>query len=95
MQATHSEEPVDVLVTDVVMPNMSGIDLAERMMDRYPRLGVVLLSGYTAETLNIERVTRRSAIFVPKPITSQRLIQAVHQAAATARAATARATGRS
>jgi len=90
-----SEEPIDVLVTDVVMPNMSGIDLAERMMDRYPRLGVVLLSGYTAETLNIERVTRRSAIFVPKPITSQRLIQAVHQAAATARAATARATGRS
>jgi two-component system, cell cycle sensor histidine kinase and response regulator CckA len=90
-----SERPIDVLVTDVVMPNMSGIDLAEQMMDRYPLLGVILLSGYTAESLNIERVIGRGAIFVPKPITSQRLIQAVHQAAAIARAATARATGRS
>jgi PAS domain S-box-containing protein len=90
-----SEQPIDVLVTDVVMPNMSGIDLAEQMMDRYPLLGVILLSGYTAESLNIERVIGRGAIFVPKPITSQRLIQAVHQAAANARAATARATGRS
>jgi FixJ family two-component response regulator len=68
------------------MPNMSGIDLAEQMMDRYPGLGVVLLSGYTAETLNIERVTARGATFVPKPITSHRLIQAVHQAAGSARA---------
>jgi signal transduction histidine kinase/CheY-like chemotaxis protein len=89
LEATRAAEvqPIDVLVTDVIMPNLSGIDLAEQMMDRYPRLGVVLLSGYTAETLNIERVTARGATFVPKPITSHRLIQAVHQAAASSRAA--------
>jgi CheY-like chemotaxis protein len=88
LEATRAAtaQPIDVLVTDVVMPNMSGIDLAEQMMDRYPGLGVVLLSGYTAETLNIERVTARGATFVPKPITSHRLIQAVHQAAGSARA---------
>jgi len=89
-----SGQAIDVLVTDVVMPNMSGIDLAEQMMDRYPLIGVVLLSGYTAETLNIERVTARGATFVPKPITSQRLIQAV-QAAALARAASSPAPNRS
>jgi hypothetical protein len=44
----------------------------------------VLLSGYTAETLNIERVTARGAIFVPKPVTSGQLVLAVQQARLTA-----------
>jgi FixJ family two-component response regulator len=69
-----------VLITDVIMPNMSGIELAELVMDRYPHVGVVLLSGYTAETLNLERVTTRGATFVPKPVTSGQLLVAVQQA---------------
>jgi len=43
-------------------------------------LGVVLLSGYTAETLDLERVTAAGATFVHKPITSIRLLEAVHEA---------------
>ena len=71
---------IDVLVTDVIMPNMSGIELAEAIMDEYPQVGVVLLSGYTAETLNLERVTMRGAMFVPKPVTSTQLLVAIRQA---------------
>jgi two-component system, response regulator YesN len=71
-----------VLVTDVIMPHMSGIELAEWVMDRYPRVGVVLLSGYTAGTLNLERVTSRGATFVPKPVTSGQLVLAVQEARA-------------
>jgi FixJ family two-component response regulator len=62
------------------MPNMSGIELAERMLDRYPGIGVVLLSGYTAETLDLERVMARGASFVTKPVTSRQLLEAVGQA---------------
>jgi PAS domain S-box-containing protein len=79
---TGLEESIDVLVTDVIMPHMSGIELAEWVMDRYPHVGVVLLSGYTAATLNLERVTTRGATFVPKPVTSAQLLVAVHQAQA-------------
>jgi CheY-like chemotaxis protein len=90
LAAAGSAAPFDVLVTDVVMPNLTGIELAERMMDRYPLIGVVLLSGYTAETLDLERVAARGASFVPKPVTSSQLLQAILDVAASRRAATDR-----
>ncbi len=80
-------QPIEVLITDVVMPNLSGIELAEQMMDRYPLMGVVLLSGYTAETLDIDRVTARGATFVPKPVSSNQLLQTVLHAAVSRREA--------
>ena len=86
-----ADRPFDVLVTDVIMPHMSGIELAEWVMDRYPHVGVVLLSGYTAETLNLGRVTTRGATFVPKPVTSAQLLVAVHRAQALRQASPDRA----
>jgi PAS domain S-box-containing protein len=73
-------EPIDILVTDVVMPGMSGIDLAERVLDRFPEAGVVLLSGYTAETLDLDRVVTRGALFLSKPVNSNDLLDAVRRA---------------
>ena len=80
------QEPIDVLVTDVIMAHMSGIELAGLVMDHYPDVGVVMLSGYTAETLDLERVTTRGATFVPKPVTSGQLVLAVQHAQAVRRA---------
>jgi two-component system cell cycle sensor histidine kinase/response regulator CckA len=60
-----------------VMPNMSGIELAERVIDLHPRVGIVLLSGYTAETLNLERITHRGATFVAKPVSAKELLRAI------------------
>jgi two-component system, cell cycle sensor histidine kinase and response regulator CckA len=70
-------EELDALVTDVIMPGVSGIDLAEQVLERRPDVGVVLLSGYTAETLNLERVMGKGAAFVSKPVASQDLISAI------------------
>ena len=70
---------IDVLVTDVVMPGMSGIDLAERVIERFPAAGIVLLSGYNPETLDLDRVVRRGAIFLSKPVTSADLLDAVER----------------
>lgn len=76
-QLTGRAAPIDVLVTDVVMPGMSGIDLAERVINRFPAAGVVLLSGYNAETMDLDRVVRRGALFLSKPVTSSDLLDAV------------------
>lgn len=72
-------EPIDVLVTDVVMPGMSGIDLAERVLDQFPAAGVVLLSGYTAETLDLDRAVSRGALFLSKPVSSNDLLDAIRR----------------
>jgi CheY-like chemotaxis protein len=77
----------DVLVSDVIMPDMSGIALADHLMDRHPLMGVVLLSGYTAETLDLERITARGATFVPKPVASGELLDAVQRSPASRLAA--------
>jgi len=74
------QPPIDVLVSDVIMPNMSGIELAEWVLARYPGLGLVLLSGYTAETLDLERVTERGAVFLAKPTSASQLLEAVRTA---------------
>jgi FixJ family two-component response regulator len=52
------------------------------MMDSYPLIGVVLLSGYIAETLHLERATARGATFLAKPASSNQLLQSVGQAVA-------------
>jgi CheY-like chemotaxis protein len=73
-------EPFDAIVSDVVMPGMSGIALAERVLDRHPGMRVVLLSGYTAETLDLERVVGMGVRFVPKPLSGRQLIAALADA---------------
>jgi two-component system cell cycle sensor histidine kinase/response regulator CckA len=78
--------PFDVLVTDIVMPNMSGIELAEQMMDRYPLVGVVLLSGHTTESRELNHATDRGATFLLKPVTSTQLLNAVLRGIASRRA---------
>jgi two-component system cell cycle sensor histidine kinase/response regulator CckA len=78
-------EPIDAIVSDVVMPGVSGILLAERVMDRYPGVRVVLLSGYTAETLDLERVVARGARFVAKPLSGRQLLEALDAGAPTQR----------
>ncbi len=75
--------PIDALVTDVVMPGISGIVLGEDILDRDPGITVVLLSGYTEETLDLERIVARGARFVPKPLSGRQLLAALERAART------------
>ena len=76
--------PIDALVSDVVMPGMSGIALAERVMNLHPSIRVVLLSGYTAETLDLDRIVSRGARFVAKPLSARDLLAALVGARAAA-----------
>jgi CheY-like chemotaxis protein len=67
------------VVSDVVMPGMTGTELARVVLDRFPGTGMLLLSGYTAETLDLAEVLARGALFVGKPFSADQLAKAVAQ----------------
>lgn len=52
LELAASDVPIDVLLTDVVMPGLSGNDLAERIHDRRPGLPVIFMSGYAERDLH-------------------------------------------
>ncbi len=65
---------VDVVVTDVVMPQLSGVDLIEKLRAKVPNLKVLFISGYTDRTDDIERSGFR---LLQKPFTPEQLVKAV------------------
>ena len=77
-EALEVTEPYDLLLTDVVMPSMSGPELAERLVARRPGIGVLFASGYSADA-----VADRGALggdLLEKPFTIEQLAQKVREA---------------
>jgi two-component system cell cycle sensor histidine kinase/response regulator CckA len=81
-EALGSWAPVDVLVTDVVMPGMTGTELARRARARAPELRVVLMSGHTDDVVVRAGARAGSLAFVQKPFTRETLLAAVDEALA-------------
>jgi two-component system cell cycle sensor histidine kinase/response regulator CckA len=69
-------ERIDVLVTDVVMPNMRGPELASRMKTHRPDLKVVFMSGYLEQNQGGEDFTG-TATFLQKPFSKDVLVRQV------------------
>ena len=58
--------PIDLLLTDIVMPRMNGRELAERMVELQPGLKIIYMSGYTDEALAGPGAI--AALFLQKPL---------------------------
>ena len=72
-------QPIDLLVTDVVMPEMSGVALAERMTADRPGLRIIFMSGYTDETIAHHGVETGSSVFLAKPFMTDTLLIRVRE----------------
>jgi len=75
-------QPVDLLLTDVVMPGMSGRELAEKLTAARPGVSVLFMSGYTDDVMVRHGVAREELSFLPKPFTRDSLLLAVSSALA-------------
>jgi len=74
---THPE-PIQLVLTDLVMPRMKGMELAEHLRRVRPDLRILLMSGYTDEPV-VQRLGRDSPAFLEKPFTSVGLAEKVRQ----------------
>ena len=67
------EQPIDLMVTDVVMPQMDGTQLIKLARDKRPTLKIVCISGYAEETFRQRLDTATDIHFLPKPFTLDQL----------------------
>jgi two-component system cell cycle sensor histidine kinase/response regulator CckA len=89
LEAGHAEEAlrlcqehagqIDLLITDVVMPEMSGPELAEQAAQLYPNLKVLYISGYADEELRERHIQNAVPILLEKPFTSDTLARRVQE----------------
>ena len=67
------QEPIDLVLTDVVMPHMSGRELIERLRLVQPQLKALFMSGFTDDALGHHGVLDPGTPFLPKPFTADQL----------------------
>lgn len=81
---------LDVVLSDLLMPGMSGADLAARLGDKRPGVPVIYMSAYTADILEELLEAGSSPVVLEKPFTQRRLLEAVDEALSRSSAAPGR-----
>jgi CheY-like chemotaxis protein len=81
LEILHAQGPagVDLLISDVAMPGMSGRMLADRAAELLPRLKVLYISGYADEAIRGYGVSRAAAALLRKPFTPGELLRKVRE----------------
>ena len=70
---------IDLMLLDVVMPDISGPDLAERILAIRPHMRVLFMSGCTDSEVVRVKILDRALGFLPKPFTSDSLLERVQK----------------
>jgi two-component system, cell cycle sensor histidine kinase and response regulator CckA len=71
---TASADRIDVLLTDVIMPGMQGREVAERICELQPGIGVLFMSGYTHGLLSTQGIIEPGINLIEKPFTEASLL---------------------
>jgi two-component system cell cycle response regulator CpdR len=73
------EEPFELLLTDIVMPEMDGIELARRACELDPDIKIMFITGFAAVALNSDSAAPRNAKVLSKPVHLRELVSEVQK----------------
>jgi two-component system, cell cycle response regulator CpdR len=73
------EEPFELLLTDIVMPEMDGIELARRAAELDPDIKIMFITGFAAVVLNSDSSAPKHAKVLSKPIHLRELVNEVQK----------------
>jgi two-component system, cell cycle sensor histidine kinase and response regulator CckA len=76
----EGKHPVDLVLTDLVMPKLGGADLVKRLREIHPDLRVVYMSGYTDGAISRQGVLDEGTILLEKPFAADKLARTVRRA---------------
>lgn len=80
--AARHRGPIDLLLTDVVMPMVGGAELARRLREARPGLRVLFMTGYSSEAVATHGVLAPDSSLLQKPFTAEELMRRVRDALA-------------
>jgi len=72
-------QPIDILVTDVILPKTRGPELAGKLREKFPDLKVIYMSGYTDTSLVRDGILEPGTILVQKPFKLQELARVIRE----------------
>ncbi len=75
----EQKTPIDLLISDVVMPGMRGQQLAEHVLRKYPQISIIYMSGYTDNALIHSGSLPEDTTFLQKPFTPDAMLQHVRE----------------
>jgi CheY-like chemotaxis protein len=78
--ARDKSRPIHLLLTDVIMPGMGGVELSERLKTLRPGLKVIFMSGYSGDALGKKIALVPDMVLIEKPFSRSSLLTAVHKA---------------
>jgi CheY-like chemotaxis protein len=71
------KEPPDLVLTDMHMPNMNGLELVEHIRGHHPLIPVILMTAFGSEELAVEALRKGAASYVPKRVLAEELTSTV------------------
>ena len=74
------KEPIDIVITDIKMPGMDGMEVLEKIKEEYPDILVIMITGYSTVQSAVQAMKLGAFDYIPKPFTPDEVLVVVEKA---------------
>jgi two-component system, cell cycle sensor histidine kinase and response regulator CckA len=78
--AAFAEKDFDLVVSDVIMPRMNGMEMYREMLKNAPELRIIFISGYSSDIVTREGMASGNSFFLQKPLSRKTLLPMIRRA---------------